>query len=181
MASLHPPKYLELLRRSIDDMTALSTGNLDVAVSDCPGWKISDLLGHVGQVFAMVDAIVIPRSQVRVGPGDEIRPADGQDVLEWFAARAGSMLNTLENTDPSETLWTWSDRQDAVDRRAAHERATRARRGGHVRDRTDLQAPAALVLTLHRDLRGLCTVARAARHGHGHHQHLQADHRIRLG
>jgi uncharacterized protein (TIGR03083 family) len=145
MASLHPPKYLELLRRSIDDMTALSTGNLDVAVSDCPGWKISDLLGHVGQVFAMVDAIVIPRSQVRVGPGDEIRPADGQDVLEWFAARAGSVLNTLENTDPSETLWTWSDRQDAgfYFRRMANEVAV------HV---CDLQRALSLPIEMDRSL-----------------------------
>ena len=113
MASLTPQQHLELLRASIDEMTKLSMGNLNVVVSDCPGWKISDLLGHVGQVFAMVDAIVIPRSQVRVGPGDESRPAHGQDMLEWFGVRSHSVLKTLENIDPSETLWTWSDRQDA--------------------------------------------------------------------
>lgn len=113
MASLTAPQYLESLRDSIDQLTRFSTGNQHVEVSDCPGWKVTDLLGHIGQVFAMVDAIVIPRSQVRVGPGDESRPTDGQDILEWFSVRSKSVLNTLENIDASETLWTWSDRQDA--------------------------------------------------------------------
>jgi len=113
MASLTPPQYLESLRRSIDDMIQIATGNLGVDVNDCPGWKVADLLGHVGQVFSMVDAIVIPRSQVRVGPGPESQPADGQDLLEWFAARSESVVQSLENIDASETLWTWSDRQDA--------------------------------------------------------------------
>jgi uncharacterized protein (TIGR03083 family) len=94
-------------------MIKLSTGNLDVDVSDCPGWKVADLVGHVGQVFAMVDAIVIPRSQVRIGPGIEAKPVDGQGVLDWFTLRSESVLHSLENVDPTEALWTWSDRQDA--------------------------------------------------------------------
>lgn len=113
MALLTPPQYLESLRRSIDDMIQIATGNLNVDVSDCPGWKVADLLRHVGQVFAMVDAIVIPRSQERVGPGPESQPADGQDLLEWFTVRSESVVQSLENIDASERLWTWSDRQDA--------------------------------------------------------------------
>ena len=113
MASLTPPQYLESLRRSIDDMIQIATGNLGVDVNDCPGWKVADLLRHVGQVFSMVDAIVIPRSQERVGPGAESQPADGQDVLDWFTTRSESVVRSLENIDASESLWTWSDRQDA--------------------------------------------------------------------
>ena len=113
MALLTPPQYLESLRRSIGEVVKISTGNLDVDVSDCPGWKVSDLLTHVGLVFTMVDAIVIPRSQERVGPGPESQPADGQDLFEWFIERSESVVQSLENIDPAESLWTWSDRQDA--------------------------------------------------------------------
>ena len=115
MALLTPPQYLDSLRRSINELIQISTGNLDVDVSDCPGWKVADLMKHVGQVFAMVDAIVIPRSQQRVGPGAESQPADGQDVLEWFTHRSQSVVRSLENIDASESLWTWSDRQHAGD------------------------------------------------------------------
>jgi hypothetical protein len=94
MALLTPPQYLDLLRRSIDDVIQISTGNLAVDVSDCPGWKVADLVGHVGQVFAMVEAIVIPRSQQRVSPGAESQPADGQDVLEWFTIRSQSVVRS---------------------------------------------------------------------------------------
>jgi len=145
MALLTPSQYLDSLRRSINELIQISTGNLDVDVSDCPGWKVGDLMKHVGQVFAMVDAIVIPRSQVRVGPGAESQPADGQDVLEWFTDRSQSVVRSLENIDASESLWTWSDRQDAgfYFRRMANEVAV------HV---CDLQRAMSLPVAMDRSL-----------------------------
>ena len=85
MHNLSSSQYMQSLRASIHDLQLLSVNNLDQRVPDCPGWTVRDLISHIGKVFAMVDAVVLPRSLVRVGPGSEAQAPDEDAVLPWFA------------------------------------------------------------------------------------------------
>lgn len=122
---LEPEQYLNSVQDSIVQMGALAIDQLHISVTDCPGWTVADLIGHVGKVLAMVDAVVIPRSQQRVGPGSEAIAPPGTAIHEWFEKRSRSVVNTLANVDPHEPLWTWSTKKTAsfYFRRMAHETA----------------------------------------------------------
>lgn len=145
MNSLSPEQYLRSLKTSTDTLQSLSRGRLDLEVGDCPGWKVADLIGHVGQVFAMVDAVVVSKAQKPVGPGPEAAPASGRDRSDWFVERCSSVVKNLSNVDPDEPMWTWSARQNAgfYLRRMAHETAV------HV---CDLQRAVGLGIDMDRSL-----------------------------
>ncbi|MEI8390929.1 MAG: maleylpyruvate isomerase family mycothiol-dependent enzyme [Actinomycetes bacterium] len=125
MPTLSSSQYMESLQFSIQELQRLSSHNLDKPVLDCPGWAVQDLIAHVGKVFAMVDAVVVPRSLVRVGPGAEAVAPQGVELGSWFATRCDSVLQSLSGVSPDEKMWTWSRQQTAgfYFRRMANEAA----------------------------------------------------------
>lgn len=145
MHTLSSSQYMQSLRSSINDLQLLSVNNLDQQVPDCPGWTVRDLISHIGKVFAMVDAVVLTRSLVRVAPGSEAEAPHEGAVLSWFAERCDSVLESLSGVSPDEKMWTWSSHETAsfYFRRMAHESAM------HL---CDLQRALGIEISMNRDI-----------------------------
>lgn len=72
-------------------------------VSTCPGWAVSDLVAHLGDVHrwatrAILDKVSVSRP-IRPGPADHL---DG-----WFRQGAADLLTALRSTPVDEDVWTF--------------------------------------------------------------------------
>lgn len=92
-------------------------------VPHCPGWSTSDLLTHVGRVHRSVNRIVTNRATERGSAEPTDTPPEGSEPWDWYQEGLDSLLATLRGTEPTESMWTWTDRRDAgfYHRRMAHE------------------------------------------------------------
>lgn len=97
----------------------------DRSIEACPGWRVRDVVGHLGQVYAMVTAVVAERSLVVRRPGPEARPPESTELPIWFDERRRVLLEVLDGVEPETPCWTWADEQRAgfYFRRMAHETA----------------------------------------------------------
>lgn len=117
--------YLDHLRRSSARLVQTAEGHLGDAVPGCPGWNVADLAYHVGRVDDFWTAMATGGDAAQY-----TRPPQPPDdeVVEWFAARAATLADTLAGADPATPAWSfWGMRDVAfVRRRIAHETAVHA-------------------------------------------------------
>ncbi|MBG0832447.1 maleylpyruvate isomerase family mycothiol-dependent enzyme [Planomonospora sp. ID67723] len=108
---------------------AAARAGLDAPVPTCPGWRVRDLLGHVGGVHRWAAAHV---ATARAEPfADDEKAAffsapDDDGLLDWFRAGHGALVRTLEDADPGVTCWTFLRAPSPLAfwaRRQAHETA----------------------------------------------------------
>lgn len=116
--------YVAALRRDGAALTAAAEGNLRREVSACPGWDVSELVAHTGEVHRFWGDVVARRLQNHEDVRPQRRPA-GDDLLPWFDQGVEELAATLSAADPAEAVWTWSAQNDAafVQRRMAQETA----------------------------------------------------------
>lgn len=104
-------RYLEYLRADIDRILTTPTAALDLPVAACPGWDVSDLLGHHAGVFAFATA------QLRAAPGSDLAafdpPPDGPP-LDVFSSMATGLLAAFDETDPTEHRPNWAGAETAL-------------------------------------------------------------------
>lgn len=125
--------YTRYVRDKTDHLRVIETLSKRVAeiplsdherpVEACPGWRVHDVIGHLGQVYAMVSAVVVERSTEFRRPGPEGR-APGTDRLSaWFDERRHGVLAALHDVESDTPCWTWATEQRAAFyfRRMAHE------------------------------------------------------------
>lgn len=92
-------------------------------VPSCPGWRVADLLSHVGRIQRWVAAIVASRP-ARPAAHWSDDPAPGVDaVVDWFPAGVALLADALDGAQPDDEVWTWSPDGTARfwARRQAHE------------------------------------------------------------
>lgn len=96
---------------------------LDAPVAACPGWDVSQLLVHLGQVYNFIGAALDA-----VGSGERPSPApldvpDGEARLAWLAGLHASVADKLRATEGSAPAWNWAGTgtADFFHRRMAHE------------------------------------------------------------
>ena len=97
--------HLAHLRADIDRILATPAEALDAPVDACPGWTVSDLLGHHSKVFSFATA------QLHAAPGSEIVPFDPPPhgpPLEVFAGAAERLLVAFTTADPGEHRPNWA-------------------------------------------------------------------------
>lgn len=114
--------HVSILRTVSDDLGRCVEANPTHPIPACPGWTATDVLRHVGQVYAMVAAIVADRSTTYVAPGPEsIPPNDG--LGSWFSERRAVVCDLLSGVEADTPVWTWSSNQTAgfYHRRMLHE------------------------------------------------------------
>ena len=114
------------------------------AVLTCPRWTVQRLLGHVGRVYAMAHgALATPAhgDPPRVAPA----PDTWDDLLAWWDAKLGSLIERLRATDPEAPAWSFmpagmpGTRTAAFwARRQAHETAVHRLDAEHARAGSDL-------------------------------------------
>lgn len=101
----------------------VAAGALDADVAACPGWDVSQLLVHVGQVYNFISGALD-----NVGTSERPSPSpvdvpDGEARIEWLAALHGELSAKLRATDADATAWNWAGTGTAgfFHRRMAHE------------------------------------------------------------
>jgi uncharacterized protein (TIGR03083 family) len=114
--------YLDALRRDGDALADAVEGRLDRPVASCPGWRVTDLVWHLGGVHAFWRTIAERRLTDPKVVDPPSRPADGE-LIAWYRAGLGHLLAVLGGIDPATPVWTWSPPHDVgfIVRRMAHE------------------------------------------------------------
>ena len=109
---------------------AAARAGLGAPVPACPGWRVRDLLKHLGYVHRWAAGYVreqharwVDRASEAVilsgGPSDDELPA-------WFREGHATLVRVLEAADPDLTCWTFLEAPSPVafwTRRQAHETA----------------------------------------------------------
>jgi uncharacterized protein (TIGR03083 family) len=91
-------------------------------VPTCPGWTVSDVAAHLGEVHRWAERLVRERAQVRVPSGD--MDLDGGPASPSWLLRGGAdLLSTLRANDPDSEMWAWGADQHVRfwSRRQLHE------------------------------------------------------------
>jgi uncharacterized protein (TIGR03083 family) len=84
--------------------TGLSTADPAAEVPACPGWTVTDLVAHLGNVHTWAAAIVASG-----GPVDEpVQRPGGVPLDQWYAARASHLLQVLADSDPAAPCWNFA-------------------------------------------------------------------------
>jgi len=110
--------------------SAAERAGLDAPVPACPGWRVRDLLKHLGYVHRWAAGYVreqharwVDRASeaeiLKGGPGDEA-------LAGWFRDGHAALVRVLEAADPGMTCWTFLDAPSPLAfwaRRQAHETA----------------------------------------------------------
>ena len=91
-------------------------------VPGCPGWTLSDLVRHLGEVQHFWAWVVGTRAASPEGYAQPRRPPD-DELLGWAGARSAELETVLAAAGPAEAVWTWAPRRDVafVARRQCHE------------------------------------------------------------
>lgn len=114
------------LKRECELIFDASGDDLELPVPTCPQWRVSDLVGHLGDVFSFWG------TQLEVAsPASPVEPAtrgvpSGADVMDWFGGTCASLQLELAGRDPEAPCWNWSGEDltaDWVCRRMALEAA----------------------------------------------------------
>lgn len=121
---MKPVDHLAAVRRDSQRIDSAAQGRLDDVVPSCPGWRVADLVWHVGIVqlfWQMVARGDLSGPEAWTEPD---RPADDQ-LLAWFRSGADMAIATLTGLDPERPAWTWGRRHNVafIRRRVAQETA----------------------------------------------------------
>lgn len=122
-ATLEPDVYLSVLAEESAAVADLADGHLDLAVPTCPGWTVSDLIGHLGGVYGWAAAAALG------GGARPPRPAPGPSAssarLSWFRDQRQVLLDALGGLDAGAPCWSFVGPTTATwwRRRQVHESA----------------------------------------------------------
>ncbi len=96
---------------------------MDAFVAACPGWTVTSLLAHVGEVHDFWRRIAAeqlddPDKMVR-----ELPELVGDELLAWYRAGVEQLVSVLTAADPSTPVWSWAPQKDVafIQRRMAQE------------------------------------------------------------
>jgi len=103
---------------------------LTAPVPTCPGWRIRDLLAHLGFVHRWATRYVAEgHTEATSEPGEEeiirLAPAD-ESLIGWFRAGHARLVSVLAAADPAARCWTFLPAPSPLAfwaRRQAHETA----------------------------------------------------------
>lgn len=119
--------YIEVIRRKSAAFTeAASRVSFDTTVPSCPGWRMRELVSHLGQAQEWSRQMVETRARERL-PFQESRPVIEDDrLLSWFADQTVLLISALEGTDPAIPIWNWTGRGVGILGAAAGARSGRS-------------------------------------------------------
>lgn len=103
---LSPAEHLTRLGTAADRFTeVLATADLASAVPSCPGWDLTRLAWHLGDVHRWAR-----RAVVEGHPGhqpDEVGPRDRDELVAWYREAADGLVDALRSADPDSGCWTF--------------------------------------------------------------------------
>ncbi len=124
-AQLTTVDYLDAIRRHGDGFAYAADGNLSTDVSACPGWRVADLVWHLGEVHDFWRRIAEERlDDPNLMDRDLERPA-AEELVAWYRDGVERLHVVLRDSDPATPCWSWSPRKNIgfIVRRMAQETA----------------------------------------------------------
>ena len=103
---------VDLFAVTADDAQALlaaAESDWSRPVPHCPGWDASELVGHLGGIFAWMATIVTTGGPV-ARADREVPPVDLDERRSWYLAHLEQTLDVLSQTTPDTEVWTFSSR-----------------------------------------------------------------------
>ena len=98
-------RYVDLLHRDGERLLAAAEGALDRPVPACERWRVRDVVGHLGTVFA--HKVVALEAGRRPEPGEWSGPPDGADVVQWCHGLLHRLSADLSGREADSPVWTW--------------------------------------------------------------------------
>ena len=102
--------HVAFLRRDGELLaTAAEAAGPDANVVTCPGWRVRDLVRHVGGIHRWAANYVASgrTERVDVTLADVVGSwPDDRELVSWFRAGHKHLVDTLETANPSLTCWT---------------------------------------------------------------------------
>jgi len=120
---LPPETYLTHLRaESARFREVLAACDPEARVPSCPDWSAADLLWHLATVQRWWAEVLTARP-TRPEEVEPPRPESYDELLQAYDAWSGELADALEQADPAEEAWNWSDDHTVgfILRRQAHE------------------------------------------------------------
>jgi uncharacterized protein (TIGR03083 family) len=123
-------EHVARLRRDGDLLSlAAQAAGPDAEVATCPGWKIRDLVHHVGGIHRWATGYVAEQRTERIDAKlANVVGAwpDDKDLVAWFRDGHARLVETLETSDPAVSCWSFLPAPSPLAfwaRRQAHETA----------------------------------------------------------
>jgi uncharacterized protein (TIGR03083 family) len=83
-----------------------ATAGLDAEVPTCPGWRVRDVVGHLGGVHRWA-AYIVADGLGKPPEGDLEQPPPDDELLDWFRAGHEHLVKTLEAADNTIECWSF--------------------------------------------------------------------------
>jgi len=121
---------------------AAAAVDLDTPVSTCPGWRMRDLVQHIGGVHRWAATYVASSRTEPMDAEEEAKvmaPPDDGALAEWFLEGHAHLVSTLDAADPELDCWSFLPAPSPLAfwaRRQAHETSIH---------RADAQSPGAAI------------------------------------
>jgi uncharacterized protein (TIGR03083 family) len=122
--TLHPDRYLAVIETEGRRLAEVAAGCFDCPVPSCPGWRVADLVAHVGVVHRHKERIVHGLLTENPGITGLEPPQDDADLLSWYLEGLDLLDDTLRTANPDDPAWSWHAADQTVGfwfRRMAHE------------------------------------------------------------
>jgi uncharacterized protein (TIGR03083 family) len=123
-------EHLEVLRRDGEILADVAQrAGLDALVPPCPGWRVRDVLLHIGGVHRWAAAYVTAgRSQPFTAAEQEqfFVPVDDDTLVDWYRSGHRALVDVLAGADPAVVCWSFLPAPSPLAfwaRRQAHETA----------------------------------------------------------
>jgi uncharacterized protein (TIGR03083 family) len=119
---LTPSEFVDRLDTAAEQFAAALAGaDLEAPVPTCPGWTLTDLAAHLGEIHQWAEhAIVAGNPDAQTIP----EPAEPAALVQWYRDAARALSATLRATDPQSAAWTFGPKPRTASfwfRRQAHE------------------------------------------------------------
>lgn len=117
-----PLDWLDLLRAQTASFAeVIERGDLDTAITYCPGWSLHDLADHLGGVHQWAAHAVVTGDPV-FDPEPAVRERTA--LVDWYRRHAAHLVDVLASRPAGAPAWTLDDGDPTVGfwrRRQVHE------------------------------------------------------------
>lgn len=116
-------QYMAHIENDSSRISQIAESNPDSGIEFLNGWRVRELVEHLGGVYGFVAANTVAASTEVTPAGDDAKlPPDAQ-LHTWFLQQRSKLLEALSAVAPSQQAWTFAGIKDAYwwMRRMAHE------------------------------------------------------------
>ena len=107
IADVNHDEHCDALEVEIERFAStFETADTGLRVPSCPDWSVEELALHLGTIHRWAQRLVVTRAPERVSSATMNLDLDPVDAT-WLRRGGESLLATLRNADPDDSMWAW--------------------------------------------------------------------------